>query len=151
MIDADILEDILWHIHNWFDRDSSPVAVTDCEITGGELPESASVTSGAWYRIEGSLLNDGLHLAPSTDLSDETFSGTITVLRIPRPLLRLAEEITDWQATYGSASNSPYASESFGGYSYSIKSGSTAQNGSGGLTGWREVFRDRLNAWRKIS
>ncbi len=151
MIDADVLEDILGHIHNWFDGNIAPIVVTDCEIANGELPESVSILSGAWYRIQGSVLNDGLHLSPSTDLSDETFDGTITILTIPRPLLRLAEEISDWQALYGEATNSPYASESFGGYNYTMRGASSSQGGSGGLTGWREVFKDRLNQWRKMS
>lgn len=151
MIDADVLEDILGHIHNWFDGNIAPIVVTDCEIANGELPESVSILSGAWYRIQGSVLNDGLHLSPSTDLSDETFDGTITILTIPRPLLRLAEEISDWQALYGEATNSPYASESFGGYTYTMRGASSSQGGSGGLTGWREVFADRLNQWRKMS
>lgn len=151
MIDADVLEDILGHIHNWFDGNIAPIVVTGCEIANGELPESVSILSGAWYRIQGSVLNDGLHLSPSTDLSDETFDGTITILTIPRPLLRLAEEISDWQALYGEATNSPYASESFGGYTYTMRGASSSQGGSGGLTGWREVFSDRLNQWRKMS
>ena len=80
MIDAGILEDILSHIHNWF-----VVSATDvkgCEIIGKALPASVSdgLLDGQWYRIEGSVLNDGLHLyrtsypqGESSDLTDETF------------------------------------------------------------------------------
>ena len=152
MIDAGILEDILFHIHNWFDTDAIRV-VADVAIANGELPASVSskIPSGAWYRIEGSYLNDGLHLHPATDLEDEDFRGTVTVLRIPRPLLRLAEEISAWQLANGSAVDGPYASESFGGYSYTIKCDNGSGSGSGGLSGWRLAFRDRLNAFRKMS
>ena len=150
-MDAGILEDVLEHIHNWFERDS--ITVSGCEISDGSLP--ASVTSGMiarqWYRIEGSYLNDGLHQHPAADLEDETFDGKVTLLAIPKPLLRVAEEIASWQEANGGVVDGPYASESFGGYTYSIKSDSGANSGSGGLSGWRLAFRDRLNPWRKIA
>lgn len=150
-MDAGILEDVLWHIHNWFERES--LAVSDCEIADGSLPASATskMMAGQWYRIEGSYLNDGLHQHPAEDLEDETFSGTITLLAIPKPLLRVAEEIAAWQDANGAVVDGPYASESFGGYSYSLRSDSGANSASGGLTGWRLAFRDRLNPWRKMS
>lgn len=151
MADAGTLEDILSHIHNWFVRET--LTAKGCAVTDGALPASVSsrLLEGQWYRLEGSYLNDGLHQHPATDLVDETFDATISMLAIPRPLLRLAEDIQAWQDANGSAADGPYASESFGGYSYTIKSSATSQNGSGGLTGWREAFRDRLNAWRKMS
>ena len=149
---AGTLEDILWHIHNWFERDSTRIAVTDCEISGGVLPASVSdqLLSGVWYRIEGSWLNDGLHLHPAEDLEDETFDGTVTMIRIPKPLLRVAEEVEEWKTANSEALRSPYTSESFGGYSYSLKGGLSPQNGSQSLSGWQLAFRDRLNPWRKM-
>jgi hypothetical protein len=151
MIDSGILEEVLDHIHNHFERDSQSFPVTDCAIENGSLPESVQIPSGAWYMIDGSWLNDGLHLHPATDLADEVFSGTITVMRIPRPLLRVVEDISAWQLANGAAADSPYQSESFGGYTYTKKSDSASQNGSGGLTGWRLAFRDRLSTWRKMA
>jgi hypothetical protein len=149
MVDAILLEEILSHIHNWFDKGSEPQTGT-FTVTDGAMA-SASIPEGAWYRVQGSYLNDGLHLHPASDLTDEEFEGTVTVLRIPRPLLALAEEIAAWREQYGTATDGPYQSESFGGYSYTMKSDSSSQNGSGGLTGWRLAFRDRLSTWRKIS
>ena len=150
-MDAGILEDILYHIHNWFER--GVIDAKGCQIVDGALPASitADMMEGQWYRIEGSYLNDGLHLHTATDLTDETFDGTVTLLAIPKPLLRLAEEITQWESTNGSLSNGPYASESFGGYTYTLRTDNGAQNGSQGLSGWRLAFADRLNPWRKIS
>lgn len=153
-MDAGTLEDILYHIHNWFEREAIPV--TGCEIQGGALP--ASVTSGMvarqWYRIEGSLLNDGLHQHPAADLEDETFDGTVTSLAIPRPLLRVAEEIQDYIDATADARQtalaSPYASESFDGYSYTLKGDLTANSGSQGLAGWQAEFASRLSPWRKM-
>lgn len=153
-MDAGILEQVLWHIHNWFEREQIPVST--CCIDDGSLPTSITdqMLDGQWYRIEGSYLNDGLHQNPDTELSDETFDGTITLLAIPKPLLAVAEEISDWVALNRTAAQqaaaSPYQSESFDGYSYSIRSDLTANSGSGGLTGWQAAFASQLNPWRKM-
>lgn len=151
-MDAGILEQVLYHIHNWFVYDETSGYVT---IQDGSLPASVSIPEGAWYRIQGSLLNDGLHQHPADDLNDETFDGTITTCAIPKALLRLVEDIADWLGHYETAraklQDSPYASESFGGYSYSIRNDLTANGGSDGLTGWQAEFASRLNPWRKIA
>lgn len=145
-MDARVLEQILWHIHNWFERDS--IQVTGCTVSGGRLP--ASIPDGAWYRIEGSLMNDGLHRHPDAGLYDETFDGTITICAIPNAVLDLAEEVGEWMSRYDAASKEalsrPYQSESFGGYTYSLRSDLTG----GGSSGWQDVFSDRLNDWRKV-
>lgn len=150
-MDARTLEQVLYHIHNWFSYDELNVR---CAISDGQLPASVSIPEGAWYRIEGSLLNDGLHRHPAEDLRDETFDGTITVCAIPNALLDVVEEIEDWQQAYNSgrdkALGSPYASESFDGYSYSMRDYTGANSASGGLSGWQAEFASRLSAWRKM-
>lgn len=158
-VDPVLLEQVLGHIHNWFVRDT--IVASRCAITDGALPDSISskLLDGQWYVISGSYLNDGLHQYHSTypqgqtsDLEDETFTGTVALLAIPRPLLNIVSEIGEWvESGAGKASEGPYASESFGGYSYTLKSDSGANSGAGGLTGWRLAFRDRLNQWRKMS
>jgi hypothetical protein len=152
-VDPVLLEQVLGHIHNWFVRDT--IVASRCAITDGALPDSISskLPDGQWYVIGGSYLNDGLHRNDGTEqLEDEVFSGTIGLLAIPRPLLQLVAEIGEWQESgAGKASEGPYASESFGGYSYTLKSDSGANSGAGGLTGWRLAFRDRLNQFRKMS
>lgn len=157
-MDAGVLEQVLYHIHNWFVRDV--IVASELVIADGSLPASVSsqMYDGMWYRIDGSYLNDGLHQYHETypqgqtsDLVDETFKGTVSFLAIPKALLLVAEDIAAWQTANGAASDGPYASESFGGYTYSLKSDSGANSGSGGLTGWRLAFRDRLNPWRKMA
>ena len=153
-MDAGILEQVLYHIHNWFERDV--LTVNDCQIEDGSLP--ASITSemldGQWYRIEGSYMNEGLHQNPDNGLTDETFDGTISLLAIPKALLLVVEDICDWVDATNEASQkalrSPYQSESFGGYSYSLKGQSGSNSGSGGLVGWQAEFASRLNPWRKM-
>jgi hypothetical protein len=152
-VDPVLLEQVLGHIHNWFVRDV--ITASRCAITDGALPSSISskLFDGQWYVISGSYLNDGLHRNDGTEeLEDETFSGTIALLAIPRPLLQIVAEIGEWQdSAVRKVLDGPYASESFGGYSYTLKSDSGANSGSGGLTGWRLAFRDRLNQYRKMS
>ena len=151
-MDAGMLEQVLTHIHNWFPHGET--AVRGCAIEGGQLPASFSIPEGVWYRIQGSLLNDGLHMGGAGDLVDETFDGTITVCAIPNALLEVVEEIEDWQAAYREGRNkalgSPYSSESFDGYSYSMRDYSGANSASGGLSGWQAEFAGQLNAWRRI-
>lgn len=151
-MDAGTLEQVLTHIHNWFVYDQ--INMGHCTISDGSLPASVEIPEGAWYRIQGSLLNDGLHQHPAVDLRDETFDGTITVCAIPNALLAVVEEIEDWQAAYlagqGKALTSPYSSESFDGYSYSMRDYSGANSASGGLSGWQAAFAGQLNAWRKM-
>jgi glycosyltransferase involved in cell wall biosynthesis len=49
---------------------------------------------------------------------------------------------------YADKLNSPYSSESFGGYSYSKASGT--DNHGNDVTSWQSKFASRLNHWRKI-
>lgn len=154
-MDAGVLEQVLSHIHNWFVYDELDVR---CSIEGGSLPASVSIPEGAWYRIQGSLFNDGLHQHPADDLTDETFDGKVTICAIPRVLLSVVDEITDYiDATNESDAavrGAKFQSESFGGYTYSLKGDSRADSASGGvsgLTGWQAAFRSDLNPFRKIS
>lgn len=151
MVDAGMLEQVLYHLHNWFGRVS--ICARNCTIADGAMPASisSSLLDGAWYRIEGSILNDGLHQHPADDLQDETFDGTITMLAVPKALLQVVEDISAWQELNGAAIDGPYASESFDKYSYTLKDGISSGSGGNALSGWRLAFRDRLNPWRKIA
>lgn len=138
-----MLEQILRHLNNWFVVDVQP---------GDYTVEKGSITlpflaSGQYFRIIGSVFNDGLHQYPATDLMDESFTGYIWALAIPKAIFSLTDEISAWLEKYGEAVASPYTSESFGGYSYS-KSAENTGNGAAG--GWQAAFRARLNPWRKI-
>lgn len=141
-----MLQKVLTFIHNWFERD---VIAGQWQITGGTL-ELPHVQEGQYYRIVGSVFNDGLHQYPSDDLKDETFRGGVWALAIPPDLIALAKEIEEWESKYGEATAGPYASESFGGYSYSL-AGSVAGGGSEDPTnGWQRQFSARLIPYRKI-
>ena len=139
-----MLEQVLMNIRNWFTVEggihSGTFSIKDGGIT---LPFLAD---GQYFRICGSVFNDGLHKYPAADLADEKFSGAIWALAIPPAVVDLADEIQKWQEKNGEASVSPYQSESFGGYSYS----KATDSASGGAVTWQSVFKRQLSAWRKI-
>lgn len=140
-----LLDQILGHIHNWFDRDRIN---DDWTIENGTISLSF-LSEGQYFRIVGSVFNDGVHVYPATDLRDETFTGEIWVMAIPPAFISLAEEITDWQEKYGELACNPYQSESFGGYSYNKGVTLVTTDGSD-VTGWRAAFHNQLSIWRKL-
>ena len=138
-----MLEQVLREVRNWFVADggvhSGNYTIEDGGIT---LPFLAN---GQYFRIFGSVFNDGLHQYPASDLKAETFEGTVWALDVPQAVIDLVSEIEAWQKKNGDASVSPYQSESFGGYQYS----KATDSASGGAVTWQTAFRSRLNAWRK--
>lgn len=139
-----MLEQVLRHLNNWFLVDIHEGTFT-VENGGITLP---FLQTNQYFRICGSVFNDGLHLYPAVDLTDETFTGTVWVLAVPKAVVTLAEDIAAWQEKNGEAVASPYTSESFGGYSYTKASGGKADTSA--VTGWQDAFRNRLNDWRKL-
>ena len=117
------------------------------EISGGSIEPLDFLQEGQYFRIIGSVFNDGVHQYPAADLTDEVFHGAVWAMAVPPTLIALAAEINDWNKKYGELVNSPYASESFGGYQYSKAFGAES---SGGVVKWETVFRKQLNRYRKI-
>lgn len=140
-----MLENVLSHLKNWFLIPDGVHGGTYKILNGYiELP---FLQDGQYYRICGSIFNDGLHKYGDTDdiLTDEEFTGTIWALAIPKAVIDLAENIAEWQKKNGEASKNPLASESFGGYSYS----KATDAATGGAVTWQSAFRVELNQWRK--
>lgn len=140
-----MLEQILQHLNNWF-------LLLDGVHAGTYSVKQGSIAlpfllDGQYFRIVGSVFNDGLHQYPAADLTDETFAGTVWALAVPNAVVDLAAEIAKWQEKNGEAVLSPYQSESFGGYSYTK---ANAAQDSNVVAGWETAFRSRLNCWRKI-
>ena len=139
-----MLEQVLMNIRNWFPVKggihSGTFTIKDGGIT---LPFLAD---GQYFRICGSVFNDGLHQYNVLDLIDETFTGTIWALAIPKAVIDLSKEIEKWQEKNGEAVASPYSSESFGGYSDSKATDAE----TGGAVTWQSAFRSRLNEYRKL-
>lgn len=138
-----MLENVLRHLNNWFLVEIHEGTFT---VENGSIALPFLQTN-QYFRICGSVFNDGLHLYPAVDLTDETFTGTVWVLAVPKAVVALAEDIAAWEEKNGESVASPYQSESFGGYSYTKRS---AGSDSGTLNGWQDAFKSRLNDWRKL-
>lgn len=139
-----MLEQVLQHLHNWF---VVPGGIHEgtFEIRDGiiALP---FLSNGQFFRICGSVFNDGLYQYPDAAFIDEVFTGEVWALAIPKSVMFLVDEIEAWQEKNGDIAASPYTSESFGGYSYS----KCRDTQTGESVTWQSVFRYRLNQWRKI-
>ena len=134
-----MIEEICASLHNYFAVDIVPgeYTVNDGEIT---LPFLAA---GQFFRVVGSVFCDGVYRYGDKLPADETFDGAIWAMAIPPAFEAVAAEIEEWKQKNAEGINSPYQSESFGGYSYSKGTGSDSVS-------WQGVFASRLNRWRKI-
>lgn len=135
-----MLTELCQELKNWFDveRKFGEFTIDDGHITVEGLQE------GQYFRIVGSVFNDGVHLSTDT-LIDETFDGAVWLMAVPKSVIDLATEIENWVSKYGEDSVSPYSSESFAGYSRTMGNG----GGSSSVPTWTSVFASRLNRWRK--
>ena len=140
-----MLTEICAELRNWFVVPNG-VHIQTYTISGGSIAPLDFLQEGQYFRIIGSVFNDGLHQYPATDLVDEEFSGAIWELAIPPAVVDLADEIGKWQEKNGEAASSPFSSESFGGYSYSKSTDAEI----GGAVTWQSAFKNQLSAWRKI-
>lgn len=144
-----MLTELCQELRNWFDIERHSGAFT---IENGNIAVNF-LREGQYFRIIGSIFSDGVHQYPAAALPDETFTGSVWALAIPKPVIELAEDISAWREKYeaaDAAAMSPFSSESFGGYSYSKSNGGNTASGSSAAPGWQSVFRARLNMWRKL-
>lgn len=147
-----MITQVCQYLKNWFERATytGSFEIRDGIITSfndGDM----GLLDGQYFRIIGSVFNDGVHKkGDETDvLDDETFTGAVWAMGVPKAVIALAAEIEVWQAKYGSIDSeamSPFSSESFGGYSYTKSSGSGNSDGAA----WQSTFSARLAPWRKI-
>ena len=145
-----MIDELCKELNNWFDVERHFGVF---EIEDGEL-SVPFLQDGQYFRIVGSIFNDGVHQHPTTGLTDETFDGAVWAMAVPDAVIALSAEIDEWKEKYAgvdSAAMSPFTSESFGGYSYSKSGGASGANGISGSTGsWQNAFANRLSNWRKI-
>lgn len=128
-------------LNNYFERGEKS---GEFEIIDGELNVDF-LLNNQYFRISGSIFNDGVHKFPDDKLTDEKFSGEILLMAIPPAVISLADDINAWLESNKTALNSPYSSESFGGYSYSL-----TQGADGNGISWQGKFRAELNKYRKV-
>lgn len=144
----DMLDEVCGYLNNWF-LVPDGVHAGNYTVTDGKLA-LPYLTDGQYYRIIGSVFSDGIHRAGDTDdvLPPESFYGAVWALAIPPAVIKIAEEITAWEAANAAALASPYQSESFGGYSYT--KADTSGSGAQKTLTWRNVYAAKLARWRKL-
>ena len=115
------------------------------EISGGSIAPLDFLQEGQYFRIIGSVFNDGVYQYPTSGLTDEIFSGAVWGMAVPPAVISLTEEIKAFNES-DAGKPSAYTSESFGGYSYS-----KATESNGAPISWKKVFASRLNKYRRVS
>lgn len=149
-----MLTQICAELKNYFCQ-KGDILIGDYSIIDGVITPSVDILNGQYYRIVGSVFNDGVHkFGDDADvlIDEPEFHGAVWLMRVPQAVVDLAKDVADWQDKYGSVesqSMAPYQSESFGGYSYTKTYATAAQNGSGSAT-WQSAFANRLSPYRRI-
>jgi len=146
------LTDFCNEVNNYFDIHRYFDTFT---ISGGQLLSPAALADGTlqdgqYFRIVGSVFNDGVYQYPASGLTDETFDGAVWTMAVPPAVTELLSDINAWLEKNGTVLDSPFQSESFGGYSYTKASGSSGSGSSTDASTWQGHFKNRLNVWRKI-
>ena len=147
-----MLTQICQYLRNWFVRES---IIGKFLVAGGVISfadgTALPLLPGQYYRIIGSVFNDGVRQYEVDTLHDEpVFTGAVWSMAVPPDFLELVEEIEKWCGDNAQALSSPYASESFGGYSYTLRSGGGSSGANDVAITWQGQFSSRLGPWRKI-
>ena len=136
-----MLNEICAEIRNYFPTEKRYGNFT---IKNGSISPVDFLQEGQYFRIVGSVFNDGVYQYPEASLTDEVFEGAVWAMAVPPTLSALAAEIKAYNDS-DAGKPSPFTSESFGGYAYT-----KATDANGAPIGWQKAFASRLNKWRKI-
>lgn len=153
-----MLTEVCDYVHNYFE--SGTVYTDDYEIVDGSINLDSILKDGQRFKLCGSALNDGIYTyfhggevydddgTKLISMASEKFRGSIIPMNVPVLFTNMVKDIKEWQERNQAIIESPYQSESFGGYSYT-KANASGSGGSG-LLSWKSVFGSKLNAYRKI-
>lgn len=148
-----MLDEVCAYLNNWFLVKPKGIHRGSYEVTDGSMLADF-LQDNQYFRIVGSVFNDGVWEYPASDMTDEAFTGEVWAMAVPPAVIALLSEIEEWQTKYGTASSvnmSPFSSESFNNYSYSKASGNRSDTSSGSSPlAWKDVFGSRLTRWKKI-
>jgi len=141
-----MLDVLCAELNNYFLKDKGKdIHFGEYTISNGSIGPLDFLQPGQFFRIVGSVFNDGVYEYPASGLKDEAFTGAVWAMAVPSPVIALADEIEKWAEANADVIDSPYSSESFGGYSYTKE---TASDGSSGAA-WKSHFASEMNRWRK--
>lgn len=151
------LTEVCANIKNYFLRGDDDRKTGTFNIVSGTAPLD-SLLSGQYFAIFGSILNDGVWQNTAADLANlrnETFTGQIWSMSVPRDFEQLCEDITAWRTKnedLDSANMSVFQSENVSGvYSYTKGNNSSSSGGNSSVATWQSVFSSRLSTYRRIS
>ena len=139
-----MLYELCLELNNFFEY---AVYIGNVVIEDGNV-KTDLLQDGQYFRIVGSVFNDGVYQYPQRQLKDEVYHGGLWAMAVPAEVIALNAEIDDWKQKYLTLDGqalSPYTSESFGGYSYT-----KGASGDTSAASWQGVFANRLNKWRKF-
>lgn len=148
------LYDLCADLRNWFDRGQIKY-IGDITIASNSIvcdSETVLPKESQYFRIVGSLYNDGVYQWGYHELIPETFNGAVWLMAVPPQFLALIDEMNAWIDSNSKVMDGPYQSESYNGYSYSRASIADASGhaANGAYNACMAVFAPRLNRWRKI-
>ena len=128
-----MLTELCNELNNWFDRSRyfGTFTIKDGQINVSDLVFDGSLQDGQYFRIIGSVFNDGVYKYPAVNLEDEEFEGAVWAMAVPPSVVALAKEIEDWQNKYGGGSSS--------------NSGADTKLGT-----WQGAFAAKLNRYRRL-
>lgn len=142
------IEDVCRELNNWFDMRR---IFGDFEITKSGISNELNLQEGQFYRIIGSVFNDGVYqIGDAHVFTPEIFTGAVWAMAVPPAVIALCGEIDAYEEKYADIEKSPFQSESFGGYSYTKASGGSTDGSDSNGADWKSVFRSKLSKWRKV-
>ena len=146
-----MLTEICGYLNNLFDveRFTGRVRIEDGVVSCNS--KEVSMGEGQLFALLRKNYVLGVYKYGEDELDDKEFDGAVWIMDVPDDVLRIAEEVSAWQAKYGgvdSASMSPFNEESFAGYSYVKSSYSDKSNGA---VAWQDMYKSRLSRYRKVS
>lgn len=142
-----MLTELCAELRNYFLRDATKdIHYNTYTIADGSMESLPFLQNGQYFRIVGSVFNDGVYQYPAAGLKDETFTGSVWAMAVPPAVVALAAEIDAWQAKNADVLASPFTSESTPVYSRTYKT-----SNSGGAYSWKNQFASRLIEWRRLN
>ena len=87
-----MLTELCAELKNYFLRDrEADIHYGEYEISGGSI-DLPFLLDGQYFRIVGSVLNDGVYQYPVGGLADEEFTGAVWAMAVPPAVVALAVE-----------------------------------------------------------
>lgn len=142
-----MITELCQELNNFFIKSEDDKHFGTFKVTNGQITPSFDLEQNQYFRIVGSKFNDGVYkFGVDTLPADETIKdGALWCMYVPNDFINLVNEIEEWQNKYSEIVDNPYKSESFNGYSYSLKSGKSTDTVT-----YKDIFKSKLNKYRKI-